>query len=430
MKRSSNESTNKHKKVKFAGDNSYSNSRNTEFIAADGQDDEDLEYGTKKRRGAVKAGYTDSDDETGAFDSDDEDKKSDTDANNDNGDDDHDKQSGKGKLRVTNAGTEDMFAENNNVDSPDTNSISINGIRYLSKDKVDQEGAEGDGADDLELGVRIEPFNMDQELEEGGFDENYNYIKTLDEHGVHDKWLGGITASEIKKAKAASDRLKARTKAMDDAFDDIYGDDENACWKLVLRLMKPKETVVASLQRLGGPKKVPAWKRNQKKKGSSSSAPAAFDETPEAEQERKKVLAELISITDKLTELGRYDVMEQTYESIVRNLRIAGLLSDGWQHGDLVPLPETSSKLSNDANAAAAQKILWEYKFGKDSEDLKGPYPAPQMREWKESNFFSDATDTWVRLVKVSGTTSLDPVKNFVPISYVNLDTGEGAPVS
>ncbi|ORY46577.1 hypothetical protein BCR33DRAFT_715622, partial [Rhizoclosmatium globosum] len=38
------------KKVKFDKDN--------QFFSGEGEDDEDLEYGTRKRKGAVKQGYT------------------------------------------------------------------------------------------------------------------------------------------------------------------------------------------------------------------------------------------------------------------------------------------------------------------------------------------------------------------------------------
>ncbi|KAI8832560.1 hypothetical protein BJ741DRAFT_284364 [Chytriomyces cf. hyalinus JEL632] len=136
-----------------------------------------------------------------------------------------------------------------------------------------------------------------------GFDENFNYIRTLDEHAFHDKWLGGISGDEIKRAKVASDRQKARISAMDALEEEDA--DENSCWKTVLSFMKPKETVAGALKRLGGPKKIPAWKKNQKKKPDALTAEK--EETPEAAEHRKKSLADLITVTDSLTgQYGRY----------------------------------------------------------------------------------------------------------------------------
>lgn len=48
-------------------------------------------------------------------------------------------------------------------------------------------------------GTKIEPFNMDQELEEGHFDAEGMYIRKSDQLAMHDKWLQGLTATEIEK---------------------------------------------------------------------------------------------------------------------------------------------------------------------------------------------------------------------------------------
>ncbi|KAI9336762.1 hypothetical protein BDR26DRAFT_864538 [Obelidium mucronatum] len=323
--------------------------------------------------------------------------------------------------------------------------------KFLSKESIRKQGEESEDAEkDIEGAVRIMPFNMDDELEEGKFDENFNFVRDRDEHESHDKWLGGISNADIRKAKAANERLKARVEAQDALEED--GGDEHSCWKSVLRLMLPRESVASgtTLKRLGGPKKVPAWKKNLKKK-STDKKDASVVETADAQLLREKGLSELITVTDRLTSLGRYDVMEQTYESIVRVLRIAGVLSDDWQHGD----PVTSS-----GSSRTAPKLLWEYKFGQDSEVLYGPFPAAQMKVWKEQgDYFSiqlrkeQESDTnsqqeadssamvaddnaatapseeqiqmnvvFVRLV--SSNTPLDPFKGFVPLSSIDVETG------
>ncbi|KAJ3232138.1 Ras- protein Rab-2A [Chytriomyces hyalinus] len=352
MKRSSTTSASNPKKVKFdQGANS--------FDGGPVDDDEDLEFG-KKKRNAIKLGYTDSDDEDdGGFDSD-----------QDSNDGDKDKDKDK---------ADDMFATEEEA--------TAKGIKFISKDTLHEKvGAEHDGEEDIAAGgVAIEPFNMNNEMEEGGFDENFNYIRTLDEHAFHDKWLGGISGDEIKRAKVASDRQKARISAMDAMEEEDA--DENSCWKTVLSFMKPKETVAGALKRLGGPKKIPAWKKNQKKKLDSSTAET--EETPEAAELRKKSLADLITVTDSLTgQYGRYDVMEQTYESLARILRIANLLDDNWQPGD----PVGSTKKSSES------KVMWEYKLSAESDDVLGPFPASQMLSWKESGFWENIESIQVRL--------------------------------
>ncbi|KAJ3288177.1 hypothetical protein HDU79_005032 [Rhizoclosmatium sp. JEL0117] len=379
------------KKVKFDKDN--------QFFSGEGEDDDDLEYGTRKRKGAVKQGYTDSDDEDGGG------------ADSDLDSDKDDAAESESNTKEANDADDDMFAENQ-----DKANKTRKAPQFLSKDKLDQLGAEGDHDEDIEQGVKIMPFNMDDELDEGAFDENFNYVRTRDQHEVHDKWLDGINNKYIQLAKVASDRIKARVEALDALEEDA--EDEPSCWKKVLRNMKPRESVATALKRLGGPKKVPAWKKNQKKK--ATDVPAAAEESPEAEAERKRGLAELISVTDRLTGFGRYDVMEQTYESIVRSLRISQHLHDDWLPGDAVPITSSQSQTTS--------KILWEYKLGKDSEDVMGPFPGSQMMEWKQGGYFSEESgksDVWVRLVEAS--TPVDSIRGFVELKHVNLETGEGA---
>ncbi|ORY46578.1 hypothetical protein BCR33DRAFT_131360 [Rhizoclosmatium globosum] len=102
-----------------------------------------------------------------------------------------------------------MFAENQDKANK-TKKVP----QFLSKDKLDQLGAEGDHDEDIEQGVKIMPFNMDDELDEGAFDENFNYVRTRDQHEVHDKWLDGINNKYIQLAKVASDRIKRVSKLL------------------------------------------------------------------------------------------------------------------------------------------------------------------------------------------------------------------------
>ncbi|KAI8615437.1 hypothetical protein BC830DRAFT_299254 [Chytriomyces sp. MP71] len=365
---------------------------------------------TKKRRNTVKHGYTDSDDEDGGFDSD-----ADSNPGNDN----------DRTAREQNE-DDDMFAEPALADDdevPPDAAKNPASIRYLTRDKIQSVGEEEAEPEETfdTAGIAIEPFHMKQEMEEGGFDENFNFIRARDEHDMHDRWLGGISGDEIRRAKVVSERMKARVDARDALIAEeereagaSFGS-ENECWRGVLEFMKVKESVTAALKRLGGPKKVPAWKKNQRKKPwDSASASAAGEETQEAAQLRKKQLADLIALTDKLTGLGRYDVMEQSYESISRALRIANILPDTWQHGDPIPSPPTSSRRT--------AQLLWEYKPSALSEEIRGPFPGVQMQRWKDAGALDVAAV--VRLIGVN--TPVDPRKGFVPCGEVEFGTAAG----
>ncbi|KAJ3332295.1 hypothetical protein HDU76_000723 [Blyttiomyces sp. JEL0837] len=352
------------KRVKF-DDGSASTVRGLEAFTDDVDDEDDLEF-AKKKRNRIKEGYTESDEEEL------------------NSDDENDK--GKEK------DDDDMFGGDFDEDKKPKNKGKIS---YVSKEKIDQQGVEQDG-EDVEEGVIMEPFNMNQELEEGGFDSEFNYIRTKDEHAIHDNWLQGLTGNEIRKAKSAHERQEARALAIEAEEENLS---ENALWCLTLGYLQPRETIAAGIKRLSGRKKVPAWKKNKRKAANEEKEDADM-ESPEAEAAKKRDMEKLISLSDKLTELGRYDVMEQTYESIVRVLRAADVLH---------PLPQSSSSKTSD-------KSFWEYKWGESSEELFGPFISEQMAEWQKKGFFEG--DAWVR--QVTSSTPLDASKGFIPVSDAN----------
>ncbi|KAJ1549852.1 hypothetical protein HK096_010084, partial [Nowakowskiella sp. JEL0078] len=160
-------------------------------------DDEDLEK-AKKKRGAVNLQGYDSDDE-------------------------------EAEKFVDN---DDMFAES-------AASLKKGGNSFGKLDEETREAQEWAGGD---LGVEFEPFNMDQELEEGGFDENGHYVSSKDENVFHDRWLQGVTDEEIRKAKLAQDRRIAREEA---SSNKNLKTDENSLLLLVLRHMNPREDIFA-----------------------------------------------------------------------------------------------------------------------------------------------------------------------------------------
>ncbi|KAJ3101261.1 hypothetical protein HDU97_001558 [Phlyctochytrium planicorne] len=369
MKRGADETGPGKKKVRFNGNAAQSGSGNgasnafNQVPAYDDENEEDFEdlETAKKKRNAIKLGYTDSDDE----DLEEKDAK-----NDDEG---------------------DMFAEE------EEKKPKKGHVEYISKQKIYEVGAEVNEEDDLdeeedEGGVKIEQFNMDQELEEGGFDADFNYIRKKDEHQMHDNWLEGVTKNEMKKARAAHARQEARTKAQEALNQSMFAQEtEVVLWQRLLRFLKPKESVAGAMKRLGShTTKVPSWK---KKKGPPKKDDADSMDTLENAEKDAKELEQLIAVQDKLVELGHYEVIEQRYESIVRTLRQAEVLDDDWMPGD--PLPEIKGVPKSSKSVESKEKAtLWEYKWGKDSTELFGPYASEKMEEWRVNKMPSQQTYT------------------------------------
>ncbi|KAJ3294127.1 hypothetical protein HK104_003906 [Borealophlyctis nickersoniae] len=359
-------------------------SRNSGERHSGGEEDtEDLET-AKARRGAVKLdGYG---------------SESDTD------DEDGDVEMGG----TSGGGDDDMFGDS--FDAPEAQKKKgKKDPNFMKRDEITgQEFGEFDEYD--EGGVKIMAFNMDEELEEGNFDESGHFVRKKDVHQMHDNWLQGVSRTDIEKAKAAHERQEARADAEEAlAQREGQGDDANNIWLTALQYMQPGETVYAAMKRWGGNKKSqPKWKKN-KKNAAKEEEP---EEAPEVVAQRKKAVEELTGLSDKLMSFGQFSFQDLTYEQVVRNLRVAEILGDDWQPGDPVPAPKTASN--------STDRSLWEYKWGKDSEELFGPFPGEDMKAWDEQGYF-DQGELWVR--KVTQGTPLDASTGFTPkvgISFTN----------
>ncbi|KAI8914973.1 hypothetical protein DFJ77DRAFT_42038 [Powellomyces hirtus] len=281
----------------------------TEFLgAAEGQvypprevdDSEDLET-LKGRRGAVRLEGYDSE-----SDSNEDDDATAAAAGND----------------------DDMFADIA-PEPPAAGPMGKKGEKFLKSENI--EGQEWmDDVDEFSGEVKLTPFNMEEEMEEGNFDESGHYIRKRDEHLIHDSWLQGVTKDDMERARAAHERQQEQSNA-DEASEDQDISDPNHIWLKAIHLMKPGESIPKSLRRLAGNKPNQSTRNKwNKKKREADKARAEAEKDPQAE-DRKQALDQLTSYADKLMGLGVLDVYENTYEQVVRKLRSADLLYEDWQ---------------------------------------------------------------------------------------------------
>ncbi|CAG8515660.1 2797_t:CDS:2 [Dentiscutata erythropus] len=296
------------KRVRFTGE-SFTDNRDIE-------DDfefnhEDVLESAKKRRGAVKLeGYA----------------SDETDTSEDDGIDRFNRRKGGGNNRekATENDLEDMFAEDEPAsvsklkDEYDTDKKKI---RYLDSDEIiGQDYTSKDTFDDESGEPMIEAFNMKAELEEGKFDEAGNYVRNKkDPEAFHDNWLQAQEASN-------------------DPMDQI------SIWKELLTIMKRGEKLLDTFQRLGGgsstkSKNKRASRQYSKKPKGKSMETSESSQPPEQkelsaeeieEQQRKKCIERLTDLSDKMMALGHFDVYEETWEQILRNLKKEGAVSEDW----------------------------------------------------------------------------------------------------
>ena len=103
------------------------------------------------------------------------------------------------------------------------------------------------------MGYQISSFNMREEMEEGKFTEDGTYVRTFDPHGMHDRWMEGLSEREIKLARKRKrqqeKQQKRRIEAEEREIRESGG--KGSLEKQLLAMLKKGETVLEALQRLG-----------------------------------------------------------------------------------------------------------------------------------------------------------------------------------
>jgi len=222
----------------------------------------------------------------------------------------------------------DMFADD---DADKKKNEKKKKITFMKKSDI--EGQEWNVPEDEEE-EKMMPFNMDKDLEEGDFDENGHFIPKKDQNQVYDNWLEDITKSDIMKAKAAKEKQEEKIRQQDKEELDI-NISKNEYYKALIMIMKPRETLLNAMKRFGGSnKKIPKWKQKMlEKKNKNKKEP----EKQPSEASQKSIEA-ITAIAEKMISLGDYSIYEESYESIVRKLRIAEELDDDWTPEDKVEI--------------------------------------------------------------------------------------------
>lgn len=282
-------------------------------------------------------------------------------------------------------------------------------------DENEIEGEEdGDARVDSDEEVKITPFNMKEELQEGHFDVDGHY-QWNKEKDITDNWLDNIDWVKIKKD--SNYKQKYNAAGLPDSEAESSTDEEEEAkakafnlkdtYKSIHGLMKPKETVKKTLQRLGGNKKLTTAQRwKMKKQG-------VVDENAE-------IVTKMTGYCDEiLTRTGNMNVYEETFESIgqkIKDLELKQARSnpqivkdddldmyaddfDTKEQAKLVTEPGTSQV--DVASGASTSKVaeedtkdddvqMWEYKVTLDDEKIHGPFTSEQMQKFVDDGKFKE----------------------------------------
>lgn len=217
------------------------------------------------------------------------------------------------------------------------------------------------------MGFELSSFNMRDEMEEGKFTEDGNYIRTVDPHQVHDKWMDGLDEREIKIARKRKreQEKKQREKMEKEERELAESGGPVAIERKLLPLLKKGESVLEALQRLGAAakRKPAAPKKAAKRKAGEEPMAVDKEAAPPTDIE---IITDLAS---QLMSLGDADAYSKTYEEIVRHVRSSGDVEANWE-------PPSAD-------------VKYEYKWDKPGNtEVFGPFSEDDMKTWYKAAYF------------------------------------------
>ncbi|XP_060112818.1 CD2 antigen cytoplasmic tail-binding protein 2 isoform X3 [Heteronotia binoei] len=286
------------------------------------------------------------------------------------------------------------------------------GSKYDILASDDVEGQES-ATIDYEDGVRITPFNLQEEMEEGHFDSEGNYFLKK-EAMIRDNWLDNIDWVKIKE------QPPGRKKApLDSAEDDKEEDDDSLevgqtpldkreLLEGMVDLVQPGETVARAIQRLGdkgGTKSTGRQRRPWSRLKAEEAEPVEEGDPQKLESpERKEQLERLSGLADQMVARGVYEIYQETREKLALRLRALDHPPAAPSEPELDMFAEDidEAKLGEKTPVAGGQEqqpgsdnilseVMWEYKWeNTNTSELYGPFSSSQMQDWVSQGYFPD----------------------------------------
>lgn len=235
---------------------------------------------------------------------------------------------------------------------------------------------------------------------EGQFKEN----ETEEEDGQGDAWLQAL---DEKGALALAQVKTPQVEAEETEADPVAGR------AAIMRMLKPRETVLAALRRLGPKKKVPAWQlkqntRQQRKKKKQKeekdishqqakrrrvheeedeAKPSEKGELDEAQKaaeaaevaKNKQLFDALTSAAQKLIEAGHFNIYQETRERME-------LMMDR----EIDRREEAAAARKGRQDKAKEQgEIQWLYRWTEEDRQVHGPFNGTEMADWASDGYFN-----------------------------------------
>ncbi|KAH6610224.1 hypothetical protein Trco_000244 [Trichoderma cornu-damae] len=317
------------------------------------------------------------------------------------GEDEHFEKSGRKKKNV-------KFLDDAQIQGQEEDSKSGGTIRLDEQESSDDEAdlalaIQEEGVDE-EVGAgglkrnapKVEAFNLREEMEEGRFDQDGNYVrKANDPDAMHDKWLEGLSKKDMKKAAAAHERREAEARERRIREDGVL---VSELFATLIRRLEKTETPLEALARLGKDqtktKKIPKWKLKKMNKGAEAMETDQEAATDPKQEEIRLAIDAITDAADKLLSRGHEEVYDQERELLVRGYRRE--TGEDWVEPEAEAEAEAqpAAAAAEDASAPASGR-MWEFRWtdGRDKAAQQGPFDGPTMRAWQDAGYFGQGVE-------------------------------------
>ncbi|CAM4852836.1 unnamed protein product [Rotaria socialis] len=306
-------------------------------------------------------------------------------------------QTNKKQKKFTNeSGNTRLHSGKYTLDSDEEDEEEKDNAKIMNSDDLDDIGQE-QATIGFDNDVKITPFNIDEEMEDGHYDESGCFQwKKKDKEEVHDAWLDEVDWTNVKNyklknAQGTDDNIK---NSSNNDNDDDDGDETNDnqfneinALKSILALMQPGETVVRAIKRFGAAATSNKSKqRIKQRKPLPGEIPTALpaELNPEELKKNKLLLEDMTGLADQFVSNGQIDIYQETYEQLKTKFdrrqsstssSTTNLAFDMYGDND-VSSSITNSTSSNNKNEAPI--TYWEY-TADDNSSIQGPFTTEHM---------------------------------------------------
>ncbi|KAL4002478.1 hypothetical protein ACH3XW_3620 [Acanthocheilonema viteae] len=263
-------------------------------------------------------------------------------------------------------------------------------VKYKKLD-VDKIDGQEEAGQEYEGNTKIMAFNMKEDLEEGHFDADGNFIFDKKETEIKDAWLDNIDWANVKAD--AGDQWHQKNEEDSSTTKNLGDSEHKSIYEKIASMLKPNETIERALTRLGKEKGLSAAEERRKRWAAKKAGKEYVDE-------KNFAVKELTGLTDSLVSNGEMEAYQYTLEKV--QYMIQELQSKAVDVLDIFSdeVPTCSikgeSKQTDEAARSNSSDVVWEYKLSNDENaEIIGPVSSQEMMKLQGEGKFENGG--WAR---------------------------------